>query len=86
MLHQLEHPFFFGNNFTFDLSIMENHNESMGTSLIGIIAIICAIYVIYDVWSNQKSMSDGNKLLWTVLALFFSIITAILYLLMVKRK
>ncbi|RED91767.1 PLDc N-terminal domain-containing protein [Marinoscillum furvescens] len=58
----------------------------MGTSLIGIIAIICAIYVIYDVWSNQKGMSDGNKLLWTILALFFSIITAILYLLMVKRR
>ncbi|MDX1629506.1 MAG: PLDc N-terminal domain-containing protein [Fulvivirga sp.] len=48
-------------------------------SLLYILGIICAVWVIYDVWSNQKSMSDGSKILWTVLALFFSIITAIVY-------
>ncbi len=48
-------------------------------SIIGIVALICAIYVIYDVWSNQPSMSSGKKILWTIFALIFSIITAIVY-------
>ncbi|MEN8230445.1 MAG: PLDc N-terminal domain-containing protein [Bacteroidota bacterium] len=50
-----------------------------GTSIIGIIALICAIWVIYDVWVNQKKMSAGSKLLWTIFAIIFSIITAIVY-------
>ena len=54
-------------------------------SIIGILALICAIYVIYDVWANQKSMSGGKKLLWTILALIFSIITAIVYYFTHKR-
>lgn len=49
------------------------------TSVIGIVALICAIWVIYDVWANQKSMSAGSKILWTIFALIFSIITAIVY-------
>ena len=49
------------------------------TSIIGIVALICAIWVIYDVWANQKSMSSGSKILWTIFAIFFSIITAIVY-------
>ncbi len=55
------------------------------TSIIGIIALICAIWVIYDVWTNQKKMSEGNKILWTVVAILFSIITAIVYYI-VKKK
>ena len=48
-------------------------------SIIGIVALICAIWVIYDVWVNQKKMSGGNKVLWTIFALIFSILTAIIY-------
>jgi hypothetical protein len=55
------------------------------TSIIGIVAIICAIWVIYDVWANQKKMSGGKKILWTILALLFSIITAIIYLIVRKK-
>ncbi|MEQ8472448.1 MAG: PLDc N-terminal domain-containing protein [Marinoscillum sp.] len=51
-----------------------------------IIAVVCAIYVIYDVVTNQKSMSSGNKAIWIICALLFSVITAIIYLLLVKRK
>ena len=51
----------------------------MKASIIGIIAVICAIWVIYDVWTRQKKMSSGNKVIWTVLAIIFSIITAIVY-------
>ena len=48
-------------------------------SLLGIIALACAIWVIYDVWANRKSMPAGNKILWTIFAIIFSIVTAIIY-------
>lgn len=52
---------------------------------IGIIGFACAIWVIYDVWTEQKTMTPGSKILWTVLAIFFNIITAIVYYFMKKR-
>jgi hypothetical protein len=53
--------------------------------IVYIIAVLCAILVIYDVWTNQKKLSTGMKVLWTVLAIVFSIITAIVYY-FVKKK
>jgi len=44
-----------------------------------IVAVIAAIWVIYDVFVNNKKLSDGMKVSWIVLAVFFSIITAIIY-------
>ena len=38
----------------------------IGGTLVGIVALICAVWVIYDVWANQKKMSSGYKILWTV--------------------
>jgi hypothetical protein len=32
-------------------------------ALIGIIALICAIWVIYDVWAVNKGLSTGAKVL-----------------------
>lgn len=54
-------------------------------ALIGIIAFIAAVWVIYDVWIVNKGMSTGSKILWTIFALFFSIITAIVYYFVKKR-
>jgi len=54
-------------------------------ALIGIIALVAAIWVIYDVWMVNKGMGTGQKLLWTVFALLFSIITAIIYYFVKKR-
>ena len=48
-------------------------------TILGIVALICAIWVIYDVLVNNKKLSNGMKVLWILLALFFSIITAIIY-------
>jgi hypothetical protein len=53
--------------------------------IIGIIAIICAVWVIYDVLANNKRLSDGMKVLWVVCAILFSIITAIIYYLIGKN-
>jgi hypothetical protein len=47
--------------------------------LVSIVAVICAVWVIYDVLTYNKGLSAGMKFLWIVLAIFFSIITAIVY-------
>ncbi|NCB19652.1 MAG: hypothetical protein EOM61_08545 [Bacteroidia bacterium] len=53
--------------------------------LIGLIGIVCAIWVIYEVWANHKSMSVGEKILWTIAAIIFNIITAIVFYFFKKR-
>lgn len=58
---------------------------ALGFGLLGLVALLCAILVIYDVFTNQKKMSSGHKVLWTVCAVFFSIVTAIVYYLVVKK-
>lgn len=55
-------------------------------SILGIVALVFAILVIYDVFANQKKMSTGMKVLWTVLALLFSIVTGIVYYFIVYKK
>ena len=55
------------------------------TSILSVIALACAVWVIYDVFTNNKKLSDGMKVLWIVLALLFSIITAIIYYFVYKK-
>lgn len=55
------------------------------TKLIWAIGLACAIWVIYDVWTNQRRMSDGKKIIWTIFALLFNILTAIVYYFTQKR-
>ena len=57
-----------------------------GGGLLSIIALACAIWVIYDVLANNKKAKTGMKILWIVLAILFSIITAIVYYFVVKKK
>lgn len=47
-------------------------------SLLGLVALLLAIWVIYDVWAKLRAKTV-EKVLWTVFAIFFSIITAIIY-------
>lgn len=54
-------------------------------TILGVVALVCAIWVIYDVWAVQKKMSGGSKALWTIAAIFFNILTAIIYYFMKKR-
>jgi predicted outer membrane lipoprotein len=54
--------------------------------ILGAVGLVCAILVIYDVFAVQKNMTMPVKVLWTVLAIFFSIITAIIYFLFIKKK
>ena len=54
--------------------------------VVWILALACAIWVIYDVLTNNKRLSDGAKALWIIGAIIFSIITAVVYLLVYKMK
>ncbi len=53
--------------------------------IIGIIALVCAIWVIYDVWAKNTRDDTVIKILWTILALVFSIVAAIIYYFVRKR-
>ncbi|MBS3073215.1 PLDc N-terminal domain-containing protein [Candidatus Pacearchaeota archaeon] len=55
-------------------------------SLIGIIALICAIWVIYNVLVNNKGLSTAAKVIWVICAVLFSIITAIVYFLIGRKR
>jgi len=57
----------------------------MVSVLLKLVGLVCAIWVIYEVWANNKKLTTGMKVLWTVLAVVFSIITAIVYWFMHKR-
>lgn len=48
-------------------------------TILYLVGLASAIWVIYDVFANNKKLSDGAKVLWTVGALVFSIVTAIIY-------
>lgn len=48
-------------------------------NLVGIIALICAVWVIYDVWTQNRKATTEIKVVWTVAAVLFSILTAIVY-------
>ena len=54
-------------------------------TVIWIIAILCAVWVIYDVLVNNKKASTGMKVVWIILAILFSIITAIVYYFVRKK-
>ena len=42
-----------------------------------ILGVLAAIWVIVDVWNSKKKTE--MKIIWSVAAVFFSIITAIVY-------
>ena len=54
-------------------------------SIVGIIAAVCAVWVIHDIFTKQKGMKDTEKFIWIVCAIVFLIITAIVYYIMKKH-
>ena len=57
----------------------------MWTGILGLVGLLCAIWVIYDVLAVQKKMATAQKVIWIVLAILFSILTAIAYYLIKKN-
>ncbi len=58
----------------------------MSGTLIWIIAVVCAVWVIYDVLAKNKGLSTAAKIVWIICALLFSIITAIVYYFIGRKK
>lgn len=54
--------------------------------ILGILGLVAAIWVIYDVFAKNKKLTTGLKIVWTVCAIFFSIVTAIVYYFVYKFK
>lgn len=52
----------------------------------GLIHFVAFAWVAYEVWSVNTKLRKPTKIIWTVAALFFSIITAIVYYFVEKRK
>lgn len=48
-------------------------------NILYILGIICAVWVIYQVWAVNTKLSVGSKLIWTIFAILFNIITAVVY-------
>lgn len=59
---------------------------SMWVMLWGLIGLIAAIWIIYDVLTAQKKMPDIEKLIWVLVAIFLGIIGAVIYYLIVKKS
>lgn len=56
-----------------------------GSSALSIIALICAVWVIYDVFTQNKKLTNRMKIMWVVLAIVFNILAAIVYYFMYKK-
>lgn len=59
--------------------------EMVFGQIVGLVALVCAIWVIYDVLAVNKKLDNTKKIIWVIAAIFFSIITAIVYYLLEKR-
>ncbi|MBW3020439.1 PLDc N-terminal domain-containing protein [Candidatus Woesearchaeota archaeon] len=57
---------------------------ALGTFL-WLIGLVCMVWVIYDVFTKNKKLTTTLKVVWVICAIFFSIITAIVYYIMYKR-
>lgn len=49
------------------------------SKLFWLLGVICAVWVIYDVWAKNHQLSETNKILWTVFALLFNVVAAVVY-------
>jgi hypothetical protein len=58
----------------------------MINTIILILGLASLIWVIYDIFTNNKKLSTGKKVLWIICAFLFSILTAIIYFLVYKMK
>lgn len=55
--------------------------------ILWVLNLAAAVWVIYDVFAVNRQIRNDTamKVVWTVLAVFFSIITAIIYYFVYKR-
>jgi len=59
---------------------------SLIANIWGLIALASVIWVIYDVMTQNKGLSDIKKIIWIVVALIFGILGAVLYYFLGRKK
>lgn len=59
---------------------------SLIANIWGLIALASVIWVIYDVMTQNKGLSDMKKIIWIVIALIFGILGAVLYYFLGRKK
>ncbi len=55
-------------------------------TLVWIVWLLCAVWVIYDVFTHQKKMKNEYKIIWTIAAIIFGLFTAIAYYFIIQKK
>ena len=55
-------------------------------TLVFLLSLAAAVWVIYEVWDKNKRLTTTHKILWTVSAILFSVLTAVAYYLLEKRR
>ena len=51
-----------------------------------ILALLSCIYTLYDLWFVEKRMDRRWKIVWSIVAVLFSLIAAGVYFGMVKKR
>ncbi len=52
----------------------------------GLFSLIAFAWVVYEVWNNNQQLTKTSKVIWTIAAFFFSVLTAIVYYFAEKRN
>jgi hypothetical protein len=52
----------------------------------GIVTLLATIWVIYDVFTNNRRLSTMMKVIWVVAALLFGVLGAIAYYFIGKKR
>lgn len=58
---------------------------SMLTNIWGLIALASFIWVVYDIFTNNKGLEPVKKVLWIVVAFIFGILGAVAYYFLGKK-
>jgi hypothetical protein len=58
----------------------------LGEGLYGLVHVLGAAWVIYDVFTKNKKLPENYKIIWAILAVIGGIITAAVYYLMYYYK
>lgn len=58
----------------------------MMRALLPLISLAAAVWVIYQVWEKNERLTTTHKILWTIAAILFNILTAVVYFLLEKSR
>ncbi|MDP7116167.1 MAG: hypothetical protein QF915_03845 [Candidatus Woesearchaeota archaeon] len=57
----------------------------MIANVVWLVSLICTVWVIYDVYTVHKAWKMDRKLIWTICAVLFGVITAGVYYFKFKK-